>query len=231
MIWITNTTTLDCVFPILSGNLFNCNHGPDMNNIGAFYLKADILLSIKNMKTIIVLIVTTVLSLCVNAQEFMGIKVDGSRQEILSKFKAKGFTYSTEKKNVIVLSGDVGGREAQVFCSFTPKSGKCWKITVFMPEQTSWYSLKSEYEKYVGIMTEKYGKADKSYEFFSSPYYEGDGYELTAVQIEKCTFASFWGVKYSVQISKFKQVKIGYENPVNSKLDDDEKEENNSKIF
>jgi hypothetical protein len=37
------------------------------------------------------------------------------------------------------------------------------------------------------LLRSKYGKGE-SYEDFESPYYEGDGYEMTAVRIGKCNY-------------------------------------------
>jgi hypothetical protein len=176
-----------------------------------------------------------IIALClfgqVQAQEFMGIKVDGSKQHITSQFIAKGFKKKTELPTTIVYSGELNGSKIEVYATFTPKTNKCWKFSVWMPEETSWYTLKSKYEKYVSIFTEKYGKPDSDYAMFLTPYYEGDGYEMSAVSLEKCLYSSFWGEKYAVEISKYKQIKIHYENPTNSKLFDQEKKQVDNTIF
>ena len=44
----------------------------------------------------------------------------------------------------------------------------------------------------VELFTKKYGEPKDHFEFFSSPYYEGDGYELQALRKEKCNYISFW---------------------------------------
>lgn len=183
------------------------------------------------MKKFILLLALVANTLITNAQEFMGVKVDGSKQHIINQFKAKGFTYKSDKGNTVIMNGFIGSTPIELFSTFTPKSGKCWKITIFLPEQQNWYTIKAEYKKYYDIFKEKYGNPSDDYKFFSSPYYEGDGYEMSALQLEKCTYFSLWQNMYSVEISKFKQVKISYENPVNSALDDKEKKEVNSSIF
>jgi hypothetical protein len=166
----------------------------------------------------------------VSAQEFMGVKVGGSRQEVINAFKAKGFTVvnNSPEEKTIRLSGNLSGSEIELYASFTPVSKVCWAFTVFFPEQTSWHRIKSQYNEYLDILVDKYGTPDNRYNFFSSPYYEGDGYEMSAIRLEKCTYAAFWP-NVSIQISKYKQVKIHYENLTNANLDDEEKKKMNMK--
>lgn len=166
------------------------------------------------------------------APEFMGIEVDGSRESIISQFKSKGFIVARDKadENSIKFTGRVNGVQMEVFAAFTRVSKKCWGFMIYLPEQTNWYDIKSQYKEYLQVLTDKYGKPNTTYDFFSSPYYEGDGYEMSALALGKCTYAAFWD-KYSIQISKFKQVKIQYENPVNSALDDQEEKKVNKKVF
>jgi hypothetical protein len=184
-----------------------------------------------NMKTLFTCIALFI-SLLVNAQEFMGVKVEGSRSQITEAFKAKGFTVlqNSPENNVVTMKGTVNSNTVELYASFTPRSNKCWALTVFLPEKTSWYSLKDQYKDYLNILIEKYGEPNNKYSFFSSPYYEGDGYELQAVRLEKCTYSAFWS-NVSIQISKFKQVKIHYENATNAALDDEEKKKVNLNNF
>lgn len=164
--------------------------------------------------------------------EFMGIPVDGTKSEVIAQFKAKGFsvTSNNPKDNAIQFKGVAGGVSMEVFAAFTPVSGRCWSFMVFLPKEDNWYDIKEQYKKYVDIFKGKYGEPRASYDFFSTPYYEGDGYEMSALQLGKCTYSTFWE-KYSVQISKYKQVKLQYENPANGDLLDKEKEKVNKNIF
>jgi len=168
------------------------------------------------------------------AQEFMGVKVEGDNATFISKFKAKGFiiTYA-ENQNVVTMKGAVGGKQYELLISSTPKTKQVWRISVYLPEATSWSIIKSEYEDYLGVLTEKYGAPEKKYSFFSSPYNEGDGYEMNAIKLEKCYYSAFWSdsVGIMIKISKFQQVQISYENEKNSALNDLEKKQINSQIF
>lgn len=163
--------------------------------------------------------------------EFMGIEVDGTRSQIINQFTQKGFKVNQKTENAITFKGEINGREIELITLYTVKSGKCWKFAVYLPKKISWYSLKQEYEEYVEILKNKYGTPTNNFATFISPYYEGDGYELTAVQIEKCIYSCFWGTKIYIEISKYNQVSIKYENETNSDLNEKEKSETNKQIF
>lgn len=166
--------------------------------------------------------------------EFMGVKIEGSRTEIISKLKAKGFNpaqTSSQNKNATILKGFVGNKECEVYVSFTPKTNLAWKLTCYLPKQTDWYSLKNEYNHYLTLLTEKYGEPNSKFDFFSRPYYEGDGYEMLAVSLDKCNYSAFWNNNLYLQITKFEQVAISYENPINGDLKDKEKSQIESNVF
>lgn len=163
-------------------------------------------------------------TMSIYAQEFMGIKVDGTKTDLVTKFKAKGFKVtSNQEGSVIMDGGNIGGTEVEIVILFTPKTKVAWKFAVFLPKRIDWYTIKAEYEKYKELFVTKYGEPESDYHFFSSPYYEGDGYEISAIGLEKCHYACYWKDYYSIEISKYKQVKISYENPTNTLLNKQEK--------
>ena len=53
---------------------------------------------------------------------------------------------------------------------------------------------------------------------------------MTAVAVDKCSYSAFWDEVW-MTISKFKQVELNYENPINSELFTAEKEKLNTKNF
>lgn len=189
------------------------------------------------MKKPLFLFISTLIISLSYGQEFLGIKVGGKKEAVINAFKSKGFKVSPSsniiKDNVIRLNGSAGGKNLEVAIVCTPKSKIVWKFSVYLPEQSSWYLLKSDYEEHLKLLKNKYGEPNAEYSFFSSPYEEGDGYEMTAVSIEKCTYSAFWPsqIGISIKISKFKQVNISYENAVNSALDDKERAELDKTIF
>lgn len=180
----------------------------------------------------VLLFTLLLLSINLYAQEFMGIKVDGTKEQLISKFTEKGFkVISNQKGSLVVDGGTIGSTPIEVVILFTPKTKVAWKFAVFLPKQTDWYTIKAEYQKYKDLFISKYGEPESDYHFFSTPYYEGDGYEMSAVGLEKCTYSCFWKDYYAIEISKYKQVKITYENPTNTLLNRKEKTEIESNSF
>ncbi len=89
-------------------------------------------------------------------------------------------------------------------------------MVAYLDEDISWSSLKYTYMRFLEILTDKYGNPDGSNESFTTPYYEGDGYELSAVGLDKVNYSAYWlnksAMNLGVEISTFKQVKLTYEN-------------------
>ncbi|MEN9686056.1 MAG: hypothetical protein RLZZ28_1842 [Bacteroidota bacterium] len=167
-------------------------------------------------------------------QEFLGIKVDGKMDSVIVKFKAKGFTLrlTESKKDSAILEGMAGNSHVEVYISASPVTYKVWKLSVFLPKENTWNALKASYDKYLGILKDKYGEPNKSFDFFISPFKKGDGNEMQAVSQEKCVVSSYWSkVALMVEISSFNQVRITYENMTNSALANEERKEINNKIF
>lgn len=167
--------------------------------------------------------------------EFLGIEVDGKRDEVIEKFKAKGFIVKGDiDKPVVSMKGSAGNINFDLNIVSTPKSKIVRKFVVYLPEQSSWNSLLNDYTRYKKTLTDKYGNPGDSFDFFSSPYKLGDGYEMTAVAAEKATYAAYWTLKgytLSIEISKWKQVRIAYENANNSKIAETEQKDIDSNIF
>lgn len=158
-----------------------------------------------------------------NSQEFMGISVDGKLSDAVSKFKEKGFTILTTTTGGTIMKGLMGTKEIELFICNTVTTKTVWTFKVYLPKKDSWYSLKAEYLEFLDLLTKKYGEPKSKYNSFSKPYYEGDGFEMSAVANDKCNFASYWTDKYGIEISKYKQVCISYENPINSEMQEKEK--------
>lgn len=158
--------------------------------------------------------------------EFMSVKIEGGMESMIQKYKAKGFTLVSKDETYVSMTGKMNGNTIELNMAFTPKTKLVWKLLVYLPKQSDWYDLKKEYNDYKSLLTEKYGEPSHDYHFFMSPYKDGDGYEMTAVQVDKCRYTSFWEKEgLNIEISKFRQVRIGYENLTNSALLTKEKKE------
>ena len=160
--------------------------------------------------------------------EFKGVPLNGKIDDFVKKLQSQGFSIVKKEDLGVIMSGQFTGKEAEVMILNTRTTKTVWKVVVYLPKQTSWYSIKSEYEYYTEIFTKKYGKPSDSFSFFSDPYYEGDGYEMQAVRNEKCTFFSGYHIQEGiicVDISKYQQIRIAYEDATNTTLMDREKED------
>lgn len=153
------------------------------------------------------------------SQSFDGVAIDGDLSTAIAKYKSKGYLIQKYFENGVILNGEVLGTKIELYIFTTIKTKRVFKAVVYLPKRESWVSLKNEYEKYFETFTDKYGTEDSKYEFFSKPYFEGDGYELQALKLEKATFAAYWLKKNNatigLEISEYQQVKITYENDTN----------------
>jgi hypothetical protein len=113
------------------------------------------------------------------------------------------------------FKGKVLGYPARVFVFMDPK-GRATKVqaTLITPDDEA----RSVFAKMKDLLVQKYGKPDQSYDFFESPYYEGDGYEDQAISVGKGHFLAFWGEStpgagnvMDVAISKKLVVNVSYE--------------------
>lgn len=182
------------------------------------------------MKRILLTLCAVILAVTLQAQEhmtFKGVPMGSNISSFVSQLKSKGFTQVYANDNGVILNGDFAGKsDCQVVILHTKKDKLVWKVAVSFPQISSWYSLKSEYKSFRDSYTEKYGKP-KSYEYFKSPYEEGDGYEMTAVSVGKCTYVSYYNIPegyISVEIKDDKCVQVAYEDAITSEIDSKETE-------
>lgn len=160
--------------------------------------------------------------------QFMGIPVEGDAVLFINKLKAKGFKVNQFDATVTTMSGIfLGSQVDEIMILHTPKTKQVWKVTVFNPEKTTWPLLKSEYQTLLSKLTSKYGEPSASLFSFLSPYEENDGYEMTAVAVEKTSIMAWWDLKFTngdpsgsimLELTKWKQNKISWENNMNAEL-------------
>ena len=71
------------------------------------------------------------------------------------------------------------------------------------------------------VLTTKYGAPINCFEYFKSPYEEGDGYEEQAIKLSKAVFTCYWGdpshaagnASISLEITTKLNLRIEYEGP------------------
>ena len=150
------------------------------------------------MKKLLLTLLICLFSLTALAQEhlkFKGVPINGSLSSFVSAMKAKGLTISPldSKYDSTIMDGDFAGMSDCQFIIIATKNNVPAKVIVVGPAVKSWYSLKGDYKKLKESLTAKYPNAVvKSYEFFMDPYYDGDGYELSAISLEKCIYCTYY---------------------------------------
>ena len=183
----------------------------------------------------LILIISLIISVSAKSQQFNGVNISGDLNTAISQFKAKGYTTSKLITDGVIMNGKVGNTEIELFLLTTPKSKKLYKATVYLPTKETWYAIKQNYLDYLEVLTTKYGTPHQSYDFFSKPYFEGDGYEMSALKLEKCTYSAFWlnidNTSIVIQISKYNQVMISYQNDANQKIAASERDALNNVSF
>lgn len=181
------------------------------------------LLIISNMKHIIFVITFLTLTLnnfSSNHIKFMGIEVNKSTRTFKDSLYTRGFKPIKTDKKTYSFYGKFANEIVTVEIIPMPKSQNICKIIVLFPKKHTWSQLRADYFDKKKLYLEKY-RLDSDYEFFSSPYEEGDGYELRAVFNEKCKYISFFKVEgghISIEIDKGSQIKITYEDEENINL-------------
>lgn len=154
---------------------------------------------------------------------FKGISFNNNLQTFSQKMKENGMTLTStdnsESGVILIFKGNFANNsDCDIYVS-APKDKSCvCKVSVYTKEFYSWYSLKSKYENLKNSFENKYGIVDNDYHFFEYPYEDGDGYEMSAVKMDKCYYAAFWHLSYGsicVNINKFSSVRITYEDTKN----------------
>ena len=156
--------------------------------------------------------------------KFMGIEMNCAVDIAMLDLEKKGFEMIDIRKEGYIMSGKFIDRNALVTLHATPKTNLFYRANIFFNEHTSWYSLKSEFLEVVKYYKAKY-KSISSSRTFIDPYYEGDGYELQGVSMDKCFYYERFeaeGGKISIEISDMKRVQIRYEDKNNAKKNEQE---------
>ena len=164
------------------------------------------------------------LSFFVHGQMFDGVKIDGSLNPKIAQFRAKGYVLvkTFPEGRGASFKGNIAGRPIELLIFTTEKTKVVFKAIVYLPKQQTWEDIKYEYSQFVDIFAQKMGEPDNQFSFFRDPYFEGDGFEMQAVALEKVVYSSFWvnrnNTTIALSISKYKQVEIVYENDRNMEL-------------
>lgn len=154
-----------------------------------------------------------------NHLEFKGISINGSMEQVAERLKQQGYQEIDRADGCILLTGKFAGKEdCQILVSSSKHTGQTYSIAIFTPASLNWWSIKADYEQMKTMLTKKYGKPSSSTEFFSDPYEEGDGYELTAFSSGNAFFVTKYATdlgEISVCITNNAQLLLSYNDKIN----------------
>ena len=162
---------------------------------------------------------------------FKGVEMNCSASVFYSKMNASGFNLLYEKEGSYVMKGKFAGENATIVFKNSEVTNQVGAVVVFFEEKSSWASLKAQYLLFKKNLAEKYvmGLSD---EYFDSPYYEGDGFEMSAVKLGKCHYDTKFEDKRGfiiLSISEDGEVSILYIDKImwNKENDNDQKQRMN----
>ena len=150
---------------------------------------------------------------------FKNVEIGGCIDDVLVELQNSGYTILDRGKEGALLGGSFAGESnCQILVSLSEFINEVESITVMLPESLSWWTLKATYENFKEKLTRKYGHPE-SIEQFYDPYYEGDGYEITALENQKAFYSSkFNADKGYIRVSiGANRVYISYVDTINEK--------------
>ena len=123
--------------------------------------------------------------------KFKGVEIDGSLSEMVTKLKAKGFTYLGAEDGIAILQGDFAGyRDCQIIVMTIKEIGIVNAIGVAFPEVEEWSLLERNYDGLKSMLIEKYGEPMRVIEKFQSDYVPNNSLKWLNLMSDECTWFS-----------------------------------------
>ncbi|RCH56163.1 hypothetical protein DJ568_05330 [Mucilaginibacter hurinus] len=158
--------------------------------------------------TVVFLFITSIAFSQKKIDGFLGIKLGSDKESVIKAITLRGGELdveNTKSTNVTFRNVKVGANNAfGLIVKFI--NGKAFQAS-FLFSPTSDSKLISFYNQFVEDLDAVYGKGD-SFKRFTSPYEDGDGYELTAIKAEKAEFNTFYDDKSAEPTKNMISVRI-----------------------
>lgn len=189
-------------------------------------------------KTKLILVLLILFSNLLFGQTIDGITLGKTEKEVISKLISKGFKLiNTPTKTNKRYKGKLSNEDdVEISILSTPKTKLVWKL-IIETYAYNWPNAKATFDNYKAKLVNKYGDSlSNNYHYFSTPYFEGDGYEMQALYKDKCTWYSSWdSPTISIEIKSYEygkaEIWISYENEKASEINNTEKAEIDNKTF
>jgi len=88
--------------------------------------------------------------------------------------------------------GHIGQEDALIIAYYTRKTQVLWAVSFIIGDRQGYVQGKRNYKFYRDTLTERYGRPTKNFEFYSQPYFEGDGRGDAALSSGKYTLTDMW---------------------------------------
>ena len=150
---------------------------------------------------------------------FRGMPIDGPCTDFSKELTKMGYISPTS--NTAYLEGKFIGKSCNLIILESEYTKKIYAIAINFYPVSNWDSLKNDFDEIVDMYNEKYGEPVKKIMSFSSPYNEGDGYEMLAIRKDKCCYFVNWETdngEIFISISKDCYISIFYTDKKNAKL-------------
>ena len=155
-----------------------------------------------------------------NHFEFKGICINGPASKVANKLIQVGYQEVDRGDGGVLLNGKFAGKDnCQILVTASPYTGQTYSIAIFTPASLNWWGVKADYDNMKIMLQKKYGKPSSRTEFFSQPYEEGDGYELTALSSGNAFFVTRYSTdkgEVSICITNNAQLLISYIDKINN---------------
>lgn len=126
---------------------------------------------------------------------FKGLSLSGPLDCFVTSLVGQGYVLKESQSNGALLKGGFASESDCTIVVLTTKiTHEVYGVCVSFEKKSSWSSLKTQYREYKSMLSAKYGEPSKHLERFDNPYYEGDGYEMQALRMDKCTYTSLYEV-------------------------------------
>lgn len=97
---------------------------------------------------------------------FKGKPLCGKLNDFVTFLVAEGYKKGETTPTAAYLEGSFAGYDdCTILVCATAKTKEVWKVAVYLPLQSSWYTLENRYKDIKARYTEKYGRPSDDYEF------------------------------------------------------------------
>ncbi len=148
--------------------------------------------------------------------KFKGVEIDGTVESFSNELENVGFSIIAEG----ALEGTFAGDDCSIYI-LTTKKGLVYGVCAVRSKKTNWTTLKRDFLTIKEGYIKKYGEPFSDVHKFTKPYYEGDGYEMTAVRTNNVMYACSWifdNGKITEMIFKEGSVILYYTDKINDSI-------------